>query len=79
MDHLGEETAEAVVVLLAVGISPCGHFGKHGTVSFCAAVLQAVVPRVMRLCSQDSLHGHIPMTADKRWKNWPLNNLKNQT
>lgn len=49
--HLGEETAEAVALLLAVGISPCGHFGKHRTVSFCAVVLQAVVPGVMRLCT----------------------------
>jgi len=42
--HLGEETTEAVALLLAVGIAPCGQFRKHRTVSFCAVVFQDVVP-----------------------------------
>lgn len=50
VSHGGEDNTKAITLLLAVRISHFGNFGSIGTVSFCAVVLQAVVPGVMRLC-----------------------------
>lgn len=67
MSHGGEDNTKAITLLLAVRISHFGNFGSTGTVSFCAVVLQAVVPGVMRLCVFKIRY--MDMTADKRWKN----------